>query len=419
MPFIDTKGRRRFLSSFGVASAAAVTRGVLPASTSQAVVAQGPGGSGAQTAGEYLLAAGLTYLNTAALGPSPKSVLSRTLDAWYQLEANPVVMAYADGPVHVATDRVREQAASFLGCSADELLITRSTTDAMNSLTQGMRLRPGDRVLTTNHEHEGGEAGWQYMARRQGIAMDVVNLPLTDHDPASIVRRFTAAITPNTRVISLSHVLSSNGLRMPVEDIAALARGRGILSVVDGAQAVGHINLNVKALGCDAYASSGHKWLMGPKGTGFLYIRREVQADIAPLQREAGNRFVSQSTGMGSVPLVVGLGAAIEAMNERGMASVEQRILALRSHVYRGMTQISKLRVVSPPDGPGATGLVACQLPDGVDSRRFMLMLRDKHSVVVKRVEPRFVNGIRLSAHIFNTEAEIDRALKVIREELA
>ena len=221
-----------------------------------------------------------------------------------------------------------------------------------------------------------------------------------------------AAITPNTRVISVSHVLASTGLRMPAAEIAALARARSILCVVDGAQAVGHIDVNLKALGCDAYASSGHKWLMGPKGTGFLYIRRDARADIAPLQREAGNRFVSQSTGMGSLPLVVGLGAAIDAMNARGMASVEQRILALRSHVYRGMTQINKLRVVSPPDGPGATGLVACQLPDGVDSRQFMLLLRDKHSIVVKRVEPRLFNGIRISPHIFNTEADIDRALK-------
>jgi selenocysteine lyase/cysteine desulfurase len=206
---------------------------------------------------------------------------------------------------------------------------------------------------------------------------------------------------------------------MPVAEIAALARARGILSVVDGAQAVGHIPVDVKAIGCDAYAASGHKWLMGPKGTGFLYIRRDAQADIAPVQHDAGARFVSSAKGMGSLPLVVGLGAAIEAMAARGMASVEQRILALRSHTYRGLTQIRKLRVISPPDGPVATALVAAELPDGLDSRAFMLMLRDKHGVIVKRVDAKFFNGIRLSAHIFNTEAEIDRALTVIREELA
>lgn len=418
MSSIGTNGRRDFLSTFGVASAA-LAHSVMRGATLQGGVEQASGQSGQRTDGEYLLAAGVTYLNTAALGPSPRPVLNRTLEAWYQLESNPVQMAYGEGAVHVTTDRVREQAATFLGCVPDELLITRSTTDAMNTLALGVRLRTGDRVLMTNHEHEGAEHCWTYLAARQGIAIDVANLPMTDYDPSSIVKRIAASITPNTRVISVSHVLTSNGVRMPIAEIAALARTRGILSVVDGAQAVGHIPVNVKALGCDAYAASGHKWLMGPKGTGFLYVRREAQADIAPVQHGAGSRFVSSAKGMGSLPLVAGLGAAIEAMTARGMASVEHDILALRSHTYRGLTQINKLRVLSPPDGPVATALVAAQLPDGIDSRTFMPMLREKHGVVVKRVDAKFFNGIRLSAHIFNTEAEIDRALKVIREELA
>jgi selenocysteine lyase/cysteine desulfurase len=418
MPSIDTHGRRDFLASFGLASAAVAAHGVMPAAPLQGGLEQTPGGSGQRTESEYLLAAGLTYLNTAALGPSPRSVLTRTLEAWYQLESNPVQMAYGEGALHVATDRVREQAATFLGCTADELLITRSTTDAMNTLVLGMRLRPGDRVLMTNHEHEGAEHGWTHLTARQGIAIDVVNQPMTDYDPSSILKRLAAAITPDTRVISVSHVTTSNGVRMPIAEIAALARARGILSVVDGAQAVGHIPVNVRALGCDAYAASGHKWLMGPKGTGFLYVRREAQGDIAPVQQSAGSRFVSQANGMGSLPLVIGVGAAIEAMTARSIASVEQRILALRSHVYRGLTQINGLRVLSPPDGPVATALVAAQLPDGIDSATFMPMLREKHGVVVKRVDRKFFNGIRLSAHIFNTEAEIDRALRVIREEL-
>jgi selenocysteine lyase/cysteine desulfurase len=165
MPPIDTHGRRGFLSSFGLASAAVVAHGVMPGSTLQVGVEQAPGGSGQRTDSEYLLAAGLTYLNTAALGPSPRSVLTRTLEAWYQLESNPVQMAYGEGAVHVATDGVREQAATFLGCTADELLITRSTTDAMNTLVLGMRLRPGDRVLMTNHEHEGAEHGWTHLTK--------------------------------------------------------------------------------------------------------------------------------------------------------------------------------------------------------------------------------------------------------------
>ncbi len=413
---LDSHGRRELLSAFGIASIASLTRGwpfVLKAGAETV-----PAGTGLESGSEYLIDPGLTYLNTASLGPTPRVVLDRTVEAWHLLESNPVRMSYENGAVHVATDQVREKAAAFLGCTADALILTRSTTDAMNHLALGTHLRPGDRVLTTNQEHEGGTHGWQYVARRHGVAVDVLELPTSDHDALSIVRRIAAAITPATRIISVSHVLTSNGLRMPIAEIAALARSQDILCVVDGAQAIGQIEVDVKKLECHAYAASGHKWLMGPKGTGFLYISRDAAARMEPIQREAGNRYVSNSTGIGCLPLVIGLGAAIDLMTGRGMAAVEKRIRELRSHVLAGMQKIRKLRVVSPPDGTGATALVACMLPDDVDSGVFHPMLREKHGVIVKRAEPRFFNGLRLSAHLFNTEEEIDRALDVIRAEL-
>jgi len=376
------------------------------------------GGDRQHAPSEYLLASGLTYLNTASLGPTPRMVLNRTLETWNELESNPVYMAYGDGPVLAEADRTREQAAGLLGCTADEILITRSTTDAMNSLAQGIRLVPGDRVLMTDQEHEGGSVGWQYRSRRDGVHIDVVPVALTDHDPDEIVRRFAAAITPATRVISVSHVISSTGLRMPITEIAALARHRGALCIVDGAQAVGHIDVDVKSLGCHAYATAGHKWLMGPKGTGLLYVSREATG-IEPVQWEDGRRFIANSTGVGSLPLAVGLGAAIEAMRARRMTAVESHDIALRNRAYAGLKEIPKLEVVSTPPGPLATALVAARLPVDIDSRQVRDILRQRHDVVIKMVEKRWFNGIRLSPHLFNTERDIDVALRAIRTVLA
>lgn len=401
--------RREFLSVIGMASAVGAVPMVTPVADP---------GAPKRGQSEFLMAPGLTYLNTAALGPTPRAVLDRTLEAWYQLESNPVRMAYHDGAVHVATDRVREGLASFLRCTAEEILITRSTTDAMNCLVQGIRFRSGDRILTTNHEHEGGTICWEYAARRQGLELDMVQIPMAEHDPQRIVQFIADAIKPRTRVISVSHVFTSNGLRLPIAEIAALARSRGILSVVDGAQALGQFDVNLKALGCHAYAASGHKWLMGPKGTGLLYINREAAADIAPLQLEDGKRFVSNATGIGALPLVIGLGAAVDRLDVQGMPAVERCILDLRHHVFNGLAKISKLHLESPPKGPGATALVACRLPPDVQAQHLQSVLREKYGIMVKRVEPRFFNGIRLSAHIFNTEAEIDFALRAIRTEL-
>ena len=368
---------------------------------------------------EYLLEPGLNYLNTAALGPTPRSVLDRVLKAWYELELNPVINAYGAGAAHVATDHARQEVAALIGCTADELLITRSATEAMNSVALGLNLDRGDRVLTTNVEHEGGRVGWDYLERRRGIVIDVVHITPGDFDTRAILSRFANAITERTKVISVSHVIASTGLRMPIAEIAALAKTHGIVCVVDGAQAVGCIDVDVRKLGCQAYVATGHKWLMGPKGTGFLFISKDASSLIQPVQRENGVRFVGSSTGMGNLPLVVGLGAAVEATRKRGMGAVEKRIIELRDRAYAGLSKITKIQVVSPPPGPLATALVAFKLPDAVSGVAFRDTLLEKYRIVVK-VEPKqMFNGNRISPHIFNTEKDIDAAINAIRAELA
>ena len=404
MTSLATQTRRAILASIGLAAPTAA-------------VAAGRGEL-AEGLSEYLLTPGLTYLNTGSAGPTPRAVIDRMVQAMIEIEANPVRMTYGAGEIRLQTDRARESAAALFGCDAPDLLITRSTTEAMNSVALGMRLEPGDRVLTTDQEHHGGSLCWTHVARRRGAVVDVIPITPDDHDPRVIVDRFDRAMTANTRVISVSHVITTTGYLMPIPEIAALARSRGALCVVDGAQALGQIAIDVRALGCHAYATSGHKWLMGPKGTGLLYVSPDAAEAIQPIQAEDGRRFLSESVGMGCLPLAAGLGAAIEALQGRGMASVAARIAVLRDQAWRGMREIPGLAVVSVPPGFRGTGLVAARLPDAIDSAVFQNALRDKHGVVVKMVEKRWFNGIRLSPHIFNTEADVDRALSAIRTEL-
>jgi len=393
--------RRAFLDAIGLAAMGASL-------TSASHAADG---------GDSLLEPGLVYLNTGSLGPASKAVLDRTIEAWRQVEANPVFQAYGNGPALALTDAVRERAAAFVGCTADELLITRSTTDGINTVALGIQWQAGDRILLTDQEHEGGELGWRHVARRFGLGVDRVPVAPFD-EPAVILDRITAALSPRTRAISVSHLVSTTGLRLPVAEIATLARRRGILCVVDGAQALGHVRIDVRALGCHAYAASGHKWLLGPKGTGILYISRDAEDRIQPIQREDGRRFVAPSTGIGSLPLVVGLGAAIDAMQQLGMDTVERRVLALRARVYAGLQAIPSLTMASPPPGPLGSGLVAARLPDAMASDVLRDRLRQRHRVMVKMVEKRWFNGIRLSAHLFNTEADVDAGLAAVRAEL-
>jgi selenocysteine lyase/cysteine desulfurase len=404
MTSISTTSRRGFVAGLGVASVAALAQGTTEVETS-----------------EYLLPSGLIHLNTASLAATPRVVLDRTLQAWRDLESSPVAMAYYTSPDTVlsAAERVRERAAGFLGCDPDELLITRCTTDAMNTVAQSIRWTAGDRVLTTNLEHDGGSMCWAYQAQRRGVVVDKVTLALDEHDSAAIVERFVAAITPSTRVISVSHVISSIGLLMPIAEISVLARKRGILCVVDGAQAGGAMPVDVKALGCHAYATSGHKWLMGPKGTGLLYVSRDASEAIRPIQWQDAHAYGAESAGVGPLPLVIGLGAAIERMQAIGMAEVERHNVALRNRAYAELARIARLRVVGPPPGASATAIVACLLPADIDSMVFRETLLNKHRIIVKMSEKHQFNGFRLSPHILNTEAHMDTALAALRAELA
>jgi selenocysteine lyase/cysteine desulfurase len=283
----------------------------------------------------------------------------------------------------------------------------------------GVDLSRGDRVLTTDVEHEGGSAVWKHLEKRRGVIIDRVVIASDDHDVKGIAERFAAAIKKDTRIISVSHVITSTGLKMPVREIVALAKSRNILTIVDGAQAAGNIEVDVKSIGCDAYAAPGHKWLLAPKGTGFLYINKDASSKIQPVEWTDGKAYVLGSAGMGSLPLVVGLGAAIRAAQKRGIAATEARNLALRNRAYEGLKKIARARIVSAPPGPLATALVAFRLPAGIESSAFRNTMRQKYNLVLKQTEKRWGNGMRISPHIFNTEADIDAALEAIAKELS
>jgi selenocysteine lyase/cysteine desulfurase len=403
--------RRRFLTDLG---ALAVSGGFLRHRGLDGE--PGPVLTEYRTASEYLFGKGVVYLNTAALGPTPRRIVERTLAASHDLESNPSFHGY--GRLKEAMDGVRARAAVFLGCTLDEMVITRSTTEGINTVAQGLNISAGHRVLMSDQEHPGGQMGWKHLARRHGVIVDTIALPLDDHDPQSIVGRYAAAITPTTRAISVSHVLSSTGMRMPIRELSALARAHGCLCVVDGAQAAGAIQVNVKELGCHAYATSGHKWLLGPKGTGLLYLSAETTGVIDPMLLEDGRGAYVESTGVRGIAEVIGLGAAIDSMTSLGMSTAESRATGLRNQVVTALGSVPRLTIVSPPPGPTATPIVTYRVPDTVDSAALVVALREKHHVIVKPVPKDWLNGIRISAHIFNSQRDIDQLTRALRVEL-
>jgi selenocysteine lyase/cysteine desulfurase len=368
---------------------------------------------------EFLLTDGLTYLNTGTIGPSRRSTIDATQRAWATLEANPIAH-YGQLAGQSMREDTRTVAAKFLGCDLDELALTGSTTAGMNAIAQGLRLGAGDRVLLTDQEHSGGLHCWQYLARHHGVELDVVPIPRTEHRATALVDAIARGIRERTRVISLSHVFSSTGLRMPIAEVAALARSRGLLCVVDGAQAVGAIRVNVRELGCHAYATSGHKWLLGPKGTGLLYIAKDAQAAIRPMAYEDSYDTRSNSTGVVNLPAIMGLGTAIRHLDAADMAKVEAHNLRLRNRLADRLEAMDGLTLVSPPAGEQASPMLTALLAARFDRRTVTRALLERHQVAIRPTHPEFgFNGIRFSMHEFNTDADVDRAADAVRRELA
>jgi selenocysteine lyase/cysteine desulfurase len=348
------------------------------------------------TTGEYLIKPGLVYLNTGTLGPCRLDTIKESINQWEELETFPVKFYGKFGAESLA-EKTRQTAARFLGCDLDEMLITNSTTHGMNAVAQGLRLKAGDRILTTDQEHGGGLLCWNYFSKYYGVIIDLINIPPGENNAEAILKRFEAGIKKETRLISISHIFSSTGLRMPVAEISSLARSKKILCIVDGAQAAGAINVNVKELGCDAYATSGHKWLMGPKGTGLLYISKTAQDIIRPMQFEESHNTYNDGNGVVNLASILGLGKAIEYLEITGITKIEEHNLSLRNNLYQKLSRIKNLKTMSPPPGPLSSPMLACLLPDTIERNSFVKMLLDKHDLSIRPTHKQWFNGIRFS----------------------
>ena len=217
------------------------------------------------------------YLNNGTVGSCPLPVLKAVFDSYHETNA----MNQSDPedyPIwgYGPWNEYRDPLAQFIGVTRDELAFVRNATEANNFMANGLDMKPGDEVLMSDQEHPSGQEPWKLRAKRYGIVVKEYEIPKPLTNTADLLNRINDAITPRTRVLFTSQITTTTGVIQPVKEICALAKTKGLVSMVDGAQVTGMMQLNVKEIGCDMYGSSPHKWLMAPKGTGFLYVRDEM-----------------------------------------------------------------------------------------------------------------------------------------------
>ncbi len=273
------------------------------------------------------------YLNTASLGPMVRAAASCAFSAVEEFESDPTNLYYWGKGAHSAFDAVRAQAANLLGCSADELALTSSTTEALNLVGEGLvssgYFKPAgeDIVLTSDQEHDGGVSVWRHWIDA-GFLGDIAKVPLpvgAEFTAASVVKAFRTALADakaagrRVSIISVSHVLTTTGARLPLSELSTLAHDAGALLVVDGAQGAGNVHVDLDRSGVDAYTVSAHKWLLAPTGSGLLYIRSgRAQQKIKPALLDGGFKAYKRSGGTVPYQTIAGLKYALDIFDAVG-----------------------------------------------------------------------------------------------------
>lgn len=230
---------------------------------------------------QFLLRPDITFLNFGSWGACPKPVFERYQQFQLELEQEPVLFFTQTGLQHV--EKARQALGEYLDADADDLVFVTNPSYAVNIIAKSFALGAGDEVLTTEWEYGACDRTWQYYCDRAGAryVKQPIRLPLQSQD--DFVAQFLQGVTKRTKLIFLSHITSSTAIRFPVEKIVAEAKKLGIMTFVDGAHAPAQVPLRLRSLGADIYTGACHKWMMTPKGSSFLYVRKEHQALFDPL----------------------------------------------------------------------------------------------------------------------------------------
>jgi selenocysteine lyase/cysteine desulfurase len=419
--------RRTFFSSLaGVAAGAGMLSGMkadLLASPQPATFTGDPSDERFWTflRGQFPLTHERAYLNTGGLGASPYPVIEAVQSKMDELE-----QISETGHSEELWKEMKGTIAPFLACDPEEIAFMRNTTEGINVVANGLPFKKGDEVILTTQEHVANAMTWMALSRRVGVSLNLFE-PSTTSNQENL-DRIEHLITRNTRLISIPHAVTTTGLILPIREIAAIARQRKIWFFVDGAQTAGMFRFNLHDMGCDAYATSGHKWLMGPKETGLLYVRKDmldtIQAKHIGAYSDGGFDFLKGTFALNptaqryeygtvSIPLRVGLKAAFDFINRIGIDVMWNRDRALSTRLFEGLRAIPRVTVLSPADESMRGAMITFMHQDipylQVQEHLNTLNLR------TRGVSEGGLAALRVSTHIYNSFEEVERVIDGVK----
>ncbi|MBC7426322.1 MAG: aminotransferase class V-fold PLP-dependent enzyme [Bacteroidia bacterium] len=358
-----------------------------------------------------------TFLNNGTMGPSPYPVINEVTQEMLHVDTIAKYGGYEEETVAAISN--------FLGCEKEEMSITRNVTEGINIVCWGVKLNKGDEVIITTHEHVGNAGPWLNKSVVQGIILKPLSPGKDAQETFEIIKK---SITSKTKMISIPHVPCTTGQVYPVKEICAYARTKGIITMLDGAHPPGMLNVNLTDIGCDFYSGCCHKWMLGPKGTGFLYVNKESRKLIQPYYMgggtdlgwdllttpvtfkgyvENGHRFYY---GTQNAALLKGVIKAIEFHETIGKDNIEKRVKSLSGYFQKNLVAIdSNIEMMTPFEEISRGGQVGFKIK-GKEMTALQKYLGER-AITTRYVAENNLNNLRISTHIYNSFAEIDTLL--------
>lgn len=381
---------------------------------------------------QFLIHPDVVFLNHGSFGACPLPVFE-VYQAWQrELEAQPV--EFMGRRVDTLLDEARLALGNYLHCHADDLVYIPNATVGMNTIARSIPLQAGDEILATDHEYGAVDLLWQFICEKTGATYIRQPMPLPFTTSEAFIDRFWSAVTPRTKVISISHLTSPTALIFPIEEIIKRARQAGIYTVIDGAHAPGQLNLNLTELDPDFYTGNCHKWLSAPKGAGFLYVRRDLHDMIDPLViswgyqpsngkslggglilSSATTRLVQQNQYQATrdVSAYLSVPAAIQFQSEHNWDDVRARCHALAVETRKRVAELTELPIIAPEFWLGQ--LFTASLPETIDPNLFKARLYDEYRIEAPIVVWNNKPYIRVSFQGYNTQADADALIDALK----
>jgi isopenicillin-N epimerase len=368
---------------------------------------------------DFLLDPSVTFLNHGSFGATPKVVLEE-YQRW-QTESERQPVEFYQRRFDTLMNHARSVLAEYVHVPSESLIFMPNATVAMNMVAKSLALQAGDEILTTNHEYGAMNYMWQFIAKQTGAVYINQPLPYPLTTPEECVEAFWSAVTPKTKVIFLSHITSPTALILPIAPIIQKAREANILTIVDGAHAVGQIPLDLTALGADVYTSNCHKWLCAPKGSAFLVVRPAVQHLIHPLViswgwlPESDFAYQNQWQGTRDIASFLSIPKAIEYQQAHNWEQVRAECHALAQYTRQAVGILTQLEPLSP-DSPDWYGqMVALPLPKLENPAQFKQRLYDDFRIEAPITQLGNQDFVRVSYQAYNSLEDAEKFIHALR----